>query len=99
MRSEKSKMDLKEHFHEWRMWRLDGTYMNSTRNSFKNLSGEDFPGDSVVKIPRSQWRMAGAQIRYLVWEPRSHMPCKQSKQTNKQNRIWWKRIMGDVAES
>lgn len=83
MRSEKSKMDLKEHFHEWRMWRLDGTYMNSTRNSFKNLSGEDFPGDSVVKIPRSQWRMAGAQIRYLVWEPRSHMPCKQSKQTNK----------------
>ena len=44
------------------MWRLDGTYMNSTRNSFKNLSGEDFPGDSVVKTPCTQWRMVGAQI-------------------------------------
>ena len=65
------------------MWRLDGTFVNNTRNSFKNLSGEDFPGDSVVKTPCSQWRMAGAQIQYLVWELRSHMLCKKSRKKKK----------------
>ena len=39
------------------MWRLDVTHVNNRRNSFKNPSGEDFPGDSVVKTPCSQWRM------------------------------------------
>ena len=39
------------------MWRLDGTHVNNRRNSFKNPSGEDFPGDSIVKTPCSQWRM------------------------------------------
>ena len=39
------------------MWGLDGTHVNNRRNSFKNPSGEDFPGDSIVKTPHSQWRM------------------------------------------